>query len=280
MNEIASSRPIQSVFGFLKEWIQKRIQSLIITIMGVGDIILFTRRALNGIFEPPSRIPELFRQMEFIGNRSVLIICVTGIFTGMALSYQVYLGFKIVNATNLIGPTVALAITRELGPVLTGLIVAARAGGAIAARIGTMRVTEQIDAIEVMGVQPIPYLVSPRIVAAILMMPLLTAVFDFIAMIGSYFLCIHVFSLDAGVYLHKIQEWLMVRHINEGLFKCGTFGFFFSVICTYQGYHASGGASGVGAATNRGVVISMVTIIISDYYLTNLIRIFYQLTDM
>ena len=119
----------------------------------------------------------------------------------MALSYQIYIGFLVVNATNLVGPMVALGIARELGPVLTGLIVSARAGGAMAARLGTMRVTEQIDALEVMGIHPVQYLVTPRIIAALISMPLLCGVFDYVAMIGSHFLCIHVLGLDEGIFL-------------------------------------------------------------------------------
>src|SRR6476469_3108141 len=151
-----------------------------------GDLALFLGASIRLLFKKPSRIGEIIKHMEFIGNQSVGIIFLTSLFTGLALSFQVYLGFKLVNATNLVGPTVALGITRELGPVLTGLIVAARAGGAMAARLGTMRVSEQIDALEVMGVDPKQYLVGPRILASLLTMPLLCAVFDFIAMMGAY----------------------------------------------------------------------------------------------
>ncbi|MCB0407798.1 MAG: ABC transporter permease, partial [Bdellovibrionales bacterium] len=143
-----------------------------------GKAFLFFLESIPLIFKKPYRVDEIIRHMEFVGNKSILIIILTGSFTGLALSYQIFLGFKLVNATNLVGPTVALGITRELGPVLTGLIVAARAGGAMAARLGTMRVSEQIDALEVMGVDPKQYLVAPRILATFLTMPLLCGVFD------------------------------------------------------------------------------------------------------
>jgi phospholipid/cholesterol/gamma-HCH transport system permease protein len=207
-----------------------------------GQLCLFAYQSLGLLFTKPSRFNEMVKHMEFIGNQSLGIIMLTSLFTGLALSLQVYLGFKIVNATNLVGPTVALGVTRELGPVLTGLIVAARAGGAMAARLGTMRVNEQIDALDVMGVNPKQYLIAPRIISAIICMPLLTAVFDFVAMMGCYFLCVHMVELDEAVFWERIRQTLEIRHINE--------------------------------ATNRGVVISMVLIIVFDYFLANMIRIY------
>lgn len=245
-----------------------------------GQIILFFWTSVRLVFEQPYRWGELIRHMEFIGNQSIGIISLTSLFTGLALSFQVYLGFKLVNAVNLVGPTVALGITRELGPVLTGLIVAARAGGAMAARLGTMRVNEQIDALDVMGVNTKQYLIAPRIIAATLCMPLLTAVFDFMAMVGSWFLCVKLVDLDEAVFMQKIADTVEVRHINEGLIKGAIFGIVFALICTYRGFYTTGGAKGVGEATNRGVVTSMVLIIVLDYFVTNLIRMFYMATGI
>jgi phospholipid/cholesterol/gamma-HCH transport system permease protein len=246
----------------------------------VGKIIVFGSTSLRLIFAKPYRYLEVVRHMEFVGNQSIFIISLTGLFTGLALSLQIYLGFLKVNATNLVGPTVALGISRELGPVLTGLIVAARAGGAMAARLGTMRVNEQIDALDVMGVNTRQYLIAPRILAAILCMPLLTAVFDFVAMIGSWFLCVRIVELDEAIFWAKISDTIEVRHINEGLIKAAIFGLIFAVICTYRGFNTRGGAKGVGEATNRGVVTSMVMIIILDYFVSNLIRVFYVVFGM
>lgn len=240
-----------------------------------GDISLFLGNSVRLLFTKPYRTLEVIKHMEFIGNQSLGIIILTGLFTGLALSFQIYLGFKIINAVNLVGPTVALGISRELGPVLTGLIVAARAGGAMAARLGTMRVNEQIDALDVMGVNTKQYLVSPRLIAAVICMPLLTAVFDFIAMVGSYFLVVHLVELDEAIFWQRIRETLEFRHINEGLLKSAVFGLIFALICSYRGFNTTGGAKGVGEATNQGVVQSMVSIIILDYFLTNMIRIYY-----
>jgi phospholipid/cholesterol/gamma-HCH transport system permease protein len=256
---------MNSFFGFVNE---------------VGSFFLFGTQSFRLLFTKPYRYGEIIKHMEFIGNQSVGIIALTSAFTGLALSFQVYLGFKVLNATDLVGPLVALAISRELGPVLTGLIVAARAGGAMAARLGTMRVNEQLDALDVMGVNTKQYLIGPRIIAAILCMPLLTALFDFMAMVGSWFLCTKLVGLDQAVFMEKIRDAVQVHHIIEGLVKSAIFGIFFSVICTYKGYNTSGGAKGVGEATNRGVVISMVSIIIIDYFLMNIIRIFYVFTGI
>lgn len=243
--------------------------------MDAGAGSIFFVQSIKLIFQPPFRRQEVLRHMEFIGNKSVLIIAMTSIFTGMALAYQIFLGFRLVNATNIVGPTVGLGITRELGPVLTGLIVAARAGGAMAARLGTMRVSEQIDALEVMGVDPKQYLVAPRMLAAFITMPLLCAIFDFIAMLGAHFMCIQVLGLDAAIFWDKIQLWLNPGDIYQGMIKAAVFGLAFSAICTNRGFNASGGAKGVGEATNQGVVNSMVLIIILNFFMTNFIRFFY-----
>lgn len=246
----------------------------------VGTIALFMTTSVRLLFTKPHRYNEMIRHMEFVGNQSIGIICLTGLFTGLALSLQIYLGFKMFNAVNMVGPVVALGITRELGPVLTGLIVAARAGGAMAARLGTMRVNEQIDALDVMGVNTKQYLIAPRIAAAVLCMPLLTAVFDFVSMVGSYLLCVKLVQIDEAVFWQKIRDMIEVRHINEGLFKAAIFGLIFSVICSYRGFYTTGGAKGVGEATNQGVVQSMVMIIILDYFTGNLIRLFYLVLGM
>jgi len=252
--------------------IQEKIGGLFLE---VGLIFLFMWHSLRLVFAKPTRYSEIIKHMEFVGNQSIGIITLTGIFTGLALSLQIYLGFKMFNAVNMVGPVVALGITRELGPVLTGLIVAARAGGAMAARLGTMRVNEQIDALDVMGVNTKQYLIAPRIVASVICMPLLTAVFDFVAMVGSWLLCVKLVQLDEAVFWQKIRDTVEVKHINEGLFKAAIFGLVFSVVCTYRGFTTTGGAKGVGDATNQGVVQSMVMVIILDYFVGNLIRIFY-----
>lgn len=245
-----------------------------------GSISIFFYESFKLIYKKPYRFEEVIKHIEFVANRSVLIIILTGAFTGMALAFQIYIGFSLVNATNLVGSTVALGITRELGPVLTGLIVSARAGGAMAARLGTMRVNEQIDALEVMGIDPKQYLVAPRILASLISLPLLCGIFDFVAIGGSYLLSTKVLNLDEAIFMDKIQLWLNPRDINEGLIKAACFGLVFAAICTYRGFFTKGGAKGVGEATNGGVVHSMVLIIIVNFFMSNLIRLFYSVTGL
>ncbi|MFN7906011.1 MAG: MlaE family ABC transporter permease [Pseudobdellovibrionaceae bacterium] len=266
---------LASVFDYL---VEVTLGKLFLFVKQIGDIVLFATSSLRLLFAAPSRVGEMVKHIEFVGNQSLSIITLTALFTGLALSFQLYLGFKLFNAVNFVGPTVALGISRELGPVLTGLIVAARAGGAMAARLGTMRVNEQIDALDVMGVNTKQYLIAPRIFASIVSMPLLTAVFDFVSMMGCYFLCVYLVELDAAIFWQRIADIVQVKHIMEGLLKSAIFGMIFSVICTYRGFTTTGGAKGVGEATNRGVVLSMVMIIVFDYFITNMIRIYYLVT--
>ena len=243
--------------------------------MALGIHFCFFWRAMQSLLRPPFRFKQLVHNMEFIGNQSLLIVLLTGVFTGLAFSYQIYRGFILINATNLVGPTVALGISRELAPVLVGLVITARAGGAMAARLGTMRVTEQIDAMEVMGVDAVQYLVAPRILAAALMLPFLCAFFSFVAMLSSYILCVSSLGLDEAMFMDKVNEWIEFRDLNEGFIKSMVFGLGFGTICTYQGFFATGGARGVGEATNKGVVHSMVYIIIVDYFVTNIMLLIY-----
>jgi len=272
---------IQKVASLLDMVVGGALTNFFSWIKEIGDMTMFGISSIRLSFTKPNRYTEIIKHMEFIGNQSVFIVALTALFTGLALSFQLYLGFKAFNAVNMVGPTVALGISRELGPVLTGLIVAARAGGAMAARLGTMRVNEQIDALDVMGVNTRQYLIAPRIYAAVICMPLLTAIFDFVAMLGSYILCVKLVELDEAVFWDRVSQMIHVRYINEGLFKAAVFGLFFAVMCTYRGFNTTGGAKGVGEATNQGVVSSMVMIIILDYFLTNVfIRIFYQLTGI
>lgn len=270
-----------------REWVNQKINesfrdffvSIHNGIFDAGKTFLFSIQAFKKILHPPSRYLDIVNHLEFIGNQSILIIVLTGGFTGLALSYQIYSGFSLVNATNLVGPTVALGIFKELAPVLTGLIVAARAGGAMAARLGTMRVTEQIDALEVMGIDPIQYLISPRILAALIATPLLCGIFDFVAIYSADFLCTSVLDLDQAIFWDKIENWIQPRAIVEGLIKATVFGATFSIICTKTGFYTTGGAKGVGDSTNKGVVFSMVMIIILNFFTSNIIRMYFNIMD-
>ncbi len=222
-------------------------------------------------FRPPFRWRILLKQMEFIGVNSSGIVILTGLFSGMVLALEGYYGFKKFGGEALLGATVALSLVRELGPVLTGLMVTARAGSAIAAEIGTMRVTEQIDALKAIGVNPVHYLVVPRLWAGIIMLPLLTALVDIVGIGGGYFVGVILLKINAGIFMSNMRELVDFGDIFNGLYKSFVFGGILTLVGCYKGYHARGGAEGVGRATTQAVVISSISILISDYVLTSLL---------
>jgi phospholipid/cholesterol/gamma-HCH transport system permease protein len=243
-------------------------RSLIRFIEEFGLIVFLLSSALLWMVRPPLRIRAVFKQMEFVGVNSWLVVILTGIFTGGVLALQAYYGFRLFRAESLVGSTVALAITRELGPVLTSLMVTGRAGSAMAAELGTMRVTEQIDALYAMACDPVKYLVVPRVVAGVLMLPLLTVVADFVGIIGGYIVGVGLLNINSGIYMAKMVEIVELDDIFNGLVKAACFGLILSLVGCYKGFYAKGGAEGVGKATTQAVVISSVSILISDYFLT------------
>jgi phospholipid/cholesterol/gamma-HCH transport system permease protein len=234
----------------------------------VGSLALFCYQMFTWMLRPPFYFSQLFKQMEFIGVRSTTVVLLTGMFTGMVGSLQTYHGFSMFGAESLVGSTTALGLFRELGPVLAALMVTARAGSAMTAEIGTMRVTEQVDALTVMGVNPFQYLVIPRILAAIVMMPMLAMAFDAIGVMGSYFVGVKLLGIDAGVFMARIEEYVYFSDLMSGLIKATCFGLIFSIVGCYKGYTTSGGAEGVGKSTTNSVVISSVSMLIADYFLT------------
>jgi phospholipid/cholesterol/gamma-HCH transport system permease protein len=221
-------------------------------------------------FRRPFKFDYIFKQMEFIGVHSLLVVLITGTFTGMVLALQSSYGFNKFGAEGLVGVIVTLSMTRELGPVLTSLMVTGRAGSAMAAEIGTMRVTEQIDALTVMAINPIKYLVAPRVVASFLMLPILTIISDFTGVIGGYIVGVKMLGINEGAFMNRIDKSVELGDIYNGLVKAAVFGLILSVISCYKGYNTRGGAEGVGRATTEAVVLSSVTILISDYVLTSL----------
>lgn len=236
---------------------------------GLGKITLFCSKALYWFVRPPYRFRLVFEQLYFIGNKSIFIICLSGAFTGMVMAYQTYFGFKVISVDSLVGPVVALALAKELAPVLTGLIVAGRAGAAMAAQIGSMKVTEQIDALEVMGINGIQYLAVPRIIAGTLALPLLSAIYLFVGNIGSWVVGTKALRIDENLYLSKLSEYMYIEDLAQGLIKALFFGFLISVIGTYFGFQVDKGAEGVGRGTNQAVVWGMICVLIFDYILTS-----------
>lgn len=234
-----------------------------------GRILLFLFAALKQMVRLPFEITNIFRQMLEVGVRSLPVVIVTAVFTGMVFALQTYTGFRRFGAETLVGTVVAMSMTRELGPVLTGLIVSGRAGAAMAAELGTMRVTEQIDALETLATNPVRYLVVPRFVAGLLMLPALSVCADIIGIIGGYFIAVGFFKTSSVVYWKQTWNYLESADIYNGLIKACFFGGAISIISSYKGFCASGGAEGVGKATTGAVVLSSMTILISDYFLSS-----------
>lgn len=238
------------VFTFIKE---------------IGSIITLAFETIKAISKPPFRWHLYFKTMEFIGINSIFIVILTGIFSGMVFALQTGRILQRFNAGSAVGAIVAMSLARELAPVLTSLMVTARAGSAMAAQIGTMKVTQQIDALNVMAVDPIHYLVVPRVIASVLMLPLLTGLCDFIGVLGSYVVAVKLLGVNEAVFLNDIYVIVNAKDIMQGIEKSAVFGFIMSIIGCYMGLKTMGGAEGVGKSTTHAVVLASILILISDY---------------
>ena len=203
-----------------------------------------------------------------MGNKSLFIVFLTSSFSGAVFAYQIYLGFTAFSVDSFVGPIVAIAVVKELAPVFTGLVVAGRCGAAMAAQIGSMKVTEQIDALEVMGVNSIQYLGVPRVFATVVTMPMLTGVFMLVANAGSWLVGVKLLGIDEAIYFAKLGDFMNLNMLVEGLIKAAVFGYLISIIGTYQGFAVKGGAEGVGRGTNMAVVWGMIIVLIMDFFLT------------
>lgn len=250
-------KPIENI----GRWTLDRIEN-------TGEVVLLAWEGLIAIFRRPFRWRIFLQQLEFVGVGSLLIVLLTGAFTGMVFSVQSAYAFKMFNAEGYVGTTVALALTRELAPVLTGLMVTGRVGSSIATELGTMGVTEQIDALRSMAVNPVQYLVSPRMVAGFIMMPVLCLLFSLVGLVGSWFVAVVGLGLDEGVFISRIIDVMEPWDVWSGLIKAAVFGLVIVAISCHAGYTASGGARGVGLATTRAVVYSSVAVLVVDYFMT------------
>ena len=236
----------------------------------LGSHLMLLADAARWALRPPYRIRLYVEASEYIGIGSVPIILLVGAFTGMVTALQAVLQLRPFGLEALAGSAAGLGIATELGPVLTALMLAGRAGSGIATELGTMRISEQIDALETMAVSPVQYLVTPRIVAGMLMTPLLTSVFFGVGMAGAYLVAVNLNGVDHGLFVANFKQTLLPIHLVQGLVKSVAFGICFSLIGCYQGYNASGGGRGVGIATTRAVVIASVTVLVIDYFITDL----------
>ncbi|MDY6844463.1 MAG: ABC transporter permease [Thermodesulfobacteriota bacterium] len=235
----------------------------------MGEIFLLFTNAMSWLVRPPLRLRNIFKEMEKVGVNSTFVVLLTGTFTGMVLALQSYYAFRKFGGESLMGATVALSMTRELGPVLTALMVTARSGSAMTAEIGTMRVTEQIDALSSMAINPVQFLVLPKIIASVLVLPLLTIICDFTGILGGYFVGVNLLKINSGIYIAWTVEYVDIYDIFNGLYKALFFGLILSLIGCYKGFYTSGGAEGVGKATTQSVVLSCILILVGDYILTS-----------
>jgi phospholipid/cholesterol/gamma-HCH transport system permease protein len=240
------------------------------SIEGFGHYIVFLGHTLQRTFVPPLSFGLLVRQVEFVGSKSTTIILLAGIMVGGIFGFQLGEIFRIFGAESMMGAAAAYTLSREMAPVVGGMLVAGRAGSAMAAEIAIMRVNEQIDAMRVMSVNPLAYLVAPRVVATVLVMPLLTSLFTISGVITSFFVGIGFYDIDVGLFLQKLTAVVKPNDVFQGLQKSVVFGLILSSVGCYQGFYARGGAKGVGKATTQSVVISFVLILVSDFFITYL----------
>lgn len=238
-------------------------------INSTGRMAIMLAQAIMYTFLPPIKFRNIFKQMEFVGVQSLFVVVLTGSFTGMVLALQSFNALKRFGAESLVGPTVALSMARELGPVLTGLMVTGRAGSAMATELGTMRVTEQIDALFTMAVNPVKYLVVPRILAGVLMFPVLTVITDFVGVVGGYLVGVKLLGINPGVYIGRTIDFVQIDDIFTGLTKSIVFGLITTLVASYHGFYTTGGAEGVGRAATSSVVLASVLILVSDYLMSS-----------
>jgi len=233
-----------------------------------GQLCIFCGAALSHCVAPPFYLRLVGRQIVAIGYYSLPVVGLTALFTGAVLALQIFIGSSRFNAESAVATIVVIGITRELGPVLAGLMVGGRVGAAMAAELGTMRVTEQIDALVTLQTNPFKYLVAPRLIAATLTMPLLVLVADVIGVFGAYMIGVHRLNFNAASYLANTFEFLETQDVVSGLVKAAVFGFIIALMGCYHGFNSSGGAQGVGRATTNAVVSSLILILVANYFIT------------
>jgi phospholipid/cholesterol/gamma-HCH transport system permease protein len=257
--------------GALRAFFKPVIDPVLYWLDNIGNIITLTFRTVVWLFRPPYRIPQFFNALDFIGVQSIFIVGLTGTFSGMVLALQTTYALRAFSAEGRVGGIVAVSLTREIAPVFAAIMVTARAGSAMAAELGNMRVTEQIDAITTMGVSPIQYLLSPRLLASVVMLPLLCVLYMTVGMCGAYLVSVIWLGGDPGIFAQSVRDLAVPKDLYMGVIKATVFGFIISAISCRHGYLAKGGAKGVGIATTNAVVESCVVVLVVNYILTQLI---------
>jgi phospholipid/cholesterol/gamma-HCH transport system permease protein len=241
------------------------------SIANLGKAGVFLGTAIVYAFIPPLKIHRVIKQISFIGVQSSLIVILTGAFTGMVLTLQSYYAMSKFGAEALLGPAVALSLIRELGPVTSALMVTGRAGSALAAEIGIMRISEQIDAIEVMALNPYRYLIVPNLLAGIITFPLMASIFNVVGIYGGYLVGVQLLGVSEGGYFGEMITFINMEEIRTGLYKSLSFGLIVTWICCYKGFYTTYGAEGVSKATTEAVVTSSILILVWDYFLTSVL---------
>ena len=244
--------------------------TLLDSLAAAGRLAEFAARAVSHCIRPPFYFRQTFKQFLDIGYFSLPVVGLTALFTGMVLALQSHSGFARFEAESAIPTVVVLSITRELGPVMAGLMVAGRIGAAIAAELGTMRVTEQIDALTTLPTNPYKYLIVPRLVAGTIALPLLVLVSDVIGVFGGFLVCVYRLQFNAAGYISQTWQYLEHRDVASGLWKAAAFGFIITLMGSYNGFNSKGGAQGVGAATTNAVVTASILILVTNYLLTGI----------
>ena len=253
-------------------FLAEKLGSLTLSLLQeMGRMLNFILYAFYRILRSPVKPVHILKQIHFIGARSFFVIFLTAAFTGMVLGLQGYYTLAKFGSEGMLGSAVALSLIRELGPVLSALMVTGRAGSAIAAEIGIMRITEQIDALETMALEPFKYLVSPKILAAVISVPLLCAIFDVVGIYGGYLVGVKLLGVNPGAYFHEMEKSVEWKDVYSGIIKSVSFGVIIAWVCCYKGYFAGHGAEGVSRATTSAVVMSSVLVLVWDYFLTSVL---------
>jgi phospholipid/cholesterol/gamma-HCH transport system permease protein len=248
--------------------LQRLGQTVTHFLSATGRLSMFAAQGIYHSFAPPFFPRLLWRQVVDIGYYSLPVVGMTALFTGMVLALQSYTGFSRFSAEGAVATVVVLSVTRELAPVLAGLMVAGRVGASIAAEIGTMRVTEQIDALTTLSTNPYKYLIAPRLIAGTFMLPVLVLIADIIGVFGGYLVGVYKLGFGPENYLHKTWEFLTADDVQSGLWKAAAFGFIVTLMGCYHGFNSQRGAQGVGAATTNAVVSASILILIVNYFMT------------
>ena len=264
------SRPKRSFLGFITESIRAVGQTALHFFESVGRISSFIGKAVAHCFMPPFFPAQIWRQLVDIGYYSLPVVGLTTLFAGMVLALQSHTGFARFSAEAAIPSVVALSITRELSPVLAGLMIAGRIGAAMAAELGTMRVTEQVDALETLSTNPMKYLIVPRLLAGVTMLPFLVLIGDIMGIFGGYVVSVFKLGFNEQTYLINTWNFIEAQDVISGLVKAAVFGFLVALMGCYHGFNSRGGAQGVGAATTNAVVSASILILIANYLITEM----------